>query len=432
MTRRSLRGINDEPGHNSPAVEYSPRSQANRLATSVTSIAIFALLSRDILAGALRYFLDVVGVGALWFVPDMLGFVAFALWCAIFISARGKYAISAFFAALLLFYPILVGSISGASQIALLSGAKLLMPLILLGFARCDFFEKRLWKHGTCALLLLVLAAAYADQFMDFPWKGYDFEMFGAERDASRDWLILGQERISATSSSSSSLATSALLAGVIFSINCGRIRWKLVGYLITYVIIDLSTSRTQLVGLAACAAVDMFIHFRHVSNDRDRHASLARCLLIVIILLSALVPFYLGASRGSSERIFSNSEYSSLGTRASLVWPATIITIETMNGWFTGLGFGWVGAPAAYMQRYISPQSAVDNMFMYYLVIYGLFAFALLFLICRAVLKLPTSYIPAGFAIATLSATMSTEGAAGGILFSILIIGSFRRQPRE
>lgn len=143
---------------------------------------------RDMLTSSLRYYLSLVHLGALWFVPDVFAFVCFGYF-AWNIGWRNRSP----FAILLVcsfIFSMVVGMIFMQSNgFAIFSAAKLFMPFFvgasLVGRSVCDLKWARMILTGmfvtsTIGLLL--------EPHVVYPWLGQALDNFGQTKNVGRVW----------------------------------------------------------------------------------------------------------------------------------------------------------------------------------------------------------------------------------------------------
>ena len=383
-------------------------------------IAIAALLAREIFAGALRYILDRSGLGAAWFLFDLL--LMAAVGYVVVDHFIGRTRTRSFQITLIIGFYLLLGVGSGFAHgnnvASIFSAIKIAMPLIASLILYPRYLDMPAFRAFLALLLICAVAGMIYNDFREMPWTGYSISQFGVERQASRQWWAGGESRIAGFGQASSASATTISLVALLLARGIRRIWLKLLIYGSAVVAVHLTISTTPLIALCAAILVDLWPPRLGRIQGYDRGP------LVIVLLIATVTPLLF-----SMVVIFNDgmARYrDSFMDRLHFTWPS-VLSMNYDAGWASfvfGQGFGSIGSPANYSGKYISPTSAVDNFMLYMVALFGVFAILIAILVFLSFLAIPWWDRNLAFAAALLMAAVSCEGAAGSLLvgFSIAL----------
>lgn len=386
------------------------------LLTVLTGGAVLLIMAREVFGGAARYYFDRFGLGPLWFVPD-LAVIAVVLMRLLLAAVTLRLPTPLIWLFAATGVQMAVGVVVYQNPVAVFSGFKLLCPVIAVLMLPPGYINAKWWRTVCLVLLVMGIAGVAADTRMTMPWTGYSVSQFGVEREAGREWWIHGQERIAGLGAASSASASILLLLALIVLRQARNLQVRLLIYVATLWALNTTTSRTNLIALAVAMIVD-FWPWHWFQNLGPGRKSLG-ALLSICFFLPALAGLWLLAIDGVGEI---SVGMSSTVVRLHVTWPGVwdMIVDGGPATALLGHGFGSVGPAAFYTGVYVSPFSAVDNLFLYILYQFGLFGVLMGVELIRRLVRIPRPDRHIGFVIAILSATINCQGAAPLVLIGL------------
>lgn len=405
-----------QPIPRDPGPSGSKRRSFAALLTTLTGAAVLLIVAREVFGGAARYYFDRFGLGPLWFVPD-LAVIAVVLMRLLLAAVTLRLPTPLIWLFAATGVQMAVGMIVYHNPVAVFSGFKLLCPIIAVLMLPPGYINAKWWRTVCLVLLALGIAGVAADTRMTMPWTGYSVSQFGVEREAGREWWIHGQERIAGLGAASSASASVLLLLALIVLRQARAWHVRLLIYVATLWALNTTTSRTNLIALAVAMIVDFWPW--HWFQNLGPGCKTLGALLSICFFLPALAGLWLLAIDGVGEI---SVGMSSTVVRLHVTWPGVWDMI--MDGGpataLLGHGFGSVGPAAFYTGVYVSPFSAVDNLFLYILYQFGLFGLLMGVELIRRLVRVPRPDRHIGFVIAILSATINCQGAAPLVLIGL------------
>ena len=316
--------------------------------------------------GPARYVLMLAHVPTLIYLRDvaavtLVGF-AVSLWMS------GERRLFPLVAALyVLFLHLLCGALTLPGVLQPLLGLKVFFTF-LFGMAASAAIAER--AH---ALLGLALAAFLAtvcgvvlDVAIDFPWAGQAYESAIATVQVSREWSSGGIPRLSGFARASFDAATIVLVLTVPMLASRWHGLWRALLWMTAFATIWLTTSKGALLALVALAVWAVL----EAGNAAKRlvMAWIAFFAVICTALPIAATQFGFGVRRGDVA-----SWLSSFVERIDFMWPDALETWLAHGNVVTGRGLGGIGFAQLGVEwwRY----NAADNLMVYLLVSFGLFA---------------------------------------------------------
>ncbi|UDF05044.1 hypothetical protein [Asticcacaulis sp. AND118] len=317
-----------------------------RLETIGTFVALLVLLQYSN-SGAIRYYLVSVGASALYNLPDLLAvlMVFIAIFMGIFTRTTQFDKRACFAFAGLLLMGVAIGYINTRSVVSVTVAFKM-VSIFLFGY----FYSNSVRNLSKYWIILLIAygaqaAAIYFDQFMEFPWKNFSFEVMGQARVASKQWWAGGQERIAGLSFENTATAFAMLgMHHLIFNRPGSNRLINLLMYGVTIYAIYLTTSKTALICAVVLAAKDFIILFMRKPVQLAVTKYGANVLLALVIIIP-LVSVTLITS--APDIAYLNSWYD----RATRTWLAPLELMWNISpiSFLTGMGLGMVDYPIGY-----------------------------------------------------------------------------------
>jgi|GEM_PF-2689378 len=388
----------------------------------IGAVIIAVLLVRQTFGGILRMFLQNYNLNAAWFAPDALISVGVALsFYAAYKSQDTLRRTVAILSGILILLPAVVGYVNGNNLVSLVSGYKVIAPLILClntPFLLREMTRKYfiLW----CVLLGATILFLIGNQFVDYPWVGGKFSQFGQEKDIARQWYASyvkdAGERHTVTRLAGASVASVSAAAMIVLLY--GLIRTRLQKVWIELLVLAvcmygvyLADNKTSYFCLLLIFVVGNITRLpepvkRFLSIDLRAVTQQGLCWLLLAV---GLIPMMVGFTR-EPVPYFS---YNSFLDRINFTWPSAMRRMEQVGGdgaYIWGAGYGSFGGPSSYSSKYIMATSDVDNFLLYQFAICGLLAVALYYLLARVATRAEGTALALFAALIPYSLTSNNE----------------------
>jgi len=316
---------------------------------NVLTFCLFCV--RDGFTAVLRYFLDIIHLGVLWFVPDLMAFVslaAFVLTACVrdkntfAIIMVGGFVVSIFTS---------IAFFSG-DAVVVFSGIKMFLPMIVgFGFRDRSFFEWRFAKLLMWAILIVSVVGVLVNPYYQYPWTGFaSTNAFGVEKTAQTLWWSGGITRFGGFAGDST-MAAFMILSSYIMLSRQMNIVLNVLCWPLSLWAIYITTSKTALGLFSLYILVYLFLWVLPKGKDL-RMIRLFAALSFICILVPPLLMVTLG---GTDLSTFSRS-LASLTDRINNTWggPFLIISDIFPVGLFTGCGLGCYSYPMKYSDLFV------------------------------------------------------------------------------
>ena len=333
----------------------------------VVAFLLFAI--RDGLTGSIRYFLTLLHLDILWFIPDGMSLLIFVFFVyhQIFVKKNifGIYFIMMFFFSLVVSIFFM-----NKTMFSLFSSIKMFIPMVV-GFA---FYERSVteWRVVRIVLIIIFVSSVIGlilNPYFDYPWVGQEINSFGLERQATKLWWQEGGVRYGGLAGDSTMAAYMTIFTYVLVSFHM-KFRWNVICWPFIVWAIMVSTSKTAL-GLIFIY-IFLFLAASVLKNGArtikfyriNAYVSYVIILLPVVLMISLT-----GSDLGSL-----SSNLMSLSDRIDNTWPAPFLIMADIFpiGLIFGCGIGCFSYPMEYtdLAYLIVP---VDNFYMSTLVQMGI-----------------------------------------------------------
>jgi hypothetical protein len=379
-----------------------------------------------------RYYANVLHLDPLWFVPDMVAFVCILLFVYRAVvkdrsAVAGMLCLYMIFSIYLSY--IFLGEVKGVA-----SSIKMIIP-IFVGFC---FAGRRLESYP--GLLFLCRALFYvsvigivASARIKFPWVGFAYEEFGADRTAGRLWWSGAEERLAGFAADNTMAGYFVLITYVITSVR-KSILWCLVFGALGLFALKLTTSKTSMVDMAVYIVLLIGVRLApdalKMTVLRKITLSSFAALLIPVLLIVLLAGFDLTRI---SPSLFSLQDRINNSWQLPFVYMWTLMPI----GYLTGCGIGCFNYPQQLFSQYSEYYVPVDN---FYLGTYLMFGplFALFVLRVFLSYRGSTDIYRMSLMVATnlFTITVLSYGPASGLMvvaicFSEVFVRQRQQAPR-
>ena len=328
--------------------------------------AAAVIASTYLFEGPARYVLMLAHVPTLIYVRDVVAVALVAFAVSLWMGGERRF-FPLVVAVYVLFLHLLCGALNLPGIVQPLLGLKVFFTF-LFGMAASAAIAERahalLWL-AFVAFLATVCGVAL-DVVIDFPWAGQAYESAIATVQVSREWSSGGIPRLSGFARASFDAATIVLVLSVPMLASRWTWAWRALLWAMAFATIWLTTSKgalLALVALAVWAALEASKAARRLVP-----AWIALFAVICTALPIATTQFGFGVRRGDVA-----GWLSSFVERIDFMWPDALDTWLAHGNVITGRGLGGIGFAqlGAEWWRY----NAADNLMVYLLVSFGLFA---------------------------------------------------------
>lgn len=329
---------------------------------AVTALLAYAV--REPFAGAVQYYLDGVGLGFLWFVPDAIGLacVAALIVADVFLFRSFKFLFILF----AIFYYMLLGYISIGSFASSLSGFKALLPLFAGLMLSRRVLQRRFVQFALVGLLCLAMVGIWWSLNNTLPWAQLAFDTgLGVKQLRSTIWGSGGAYRPFGFSTDPHAAGSS-----IVFLLALIGARKKLLLFYALSVpaaiTVYASTSRTSFMALVLL----VLLRFVFDGLEKRRHTHLTQWVTAVVPFLVVLAPICVMAFAQNYSMTDIPPQLISVWVRGNEVFlrPFSLMPIFAPNAWLFGFGLGGVGFPVR-QSNFGSYEAIIDNflLFSYY-----------------------------------------------------------------
>lgn len=333
----------------------------------LVTFILFAI--RDGLTGSIRYLFQLLHVSFLWFVPDLMSFVAMGLFFYQQFFVK-KNAIGMYLCYIFIISTITSIFFMNNSAFSLFSSIKMFIPMFV-GFC---FYQRSVTERQWVRVVLIVICAAstiglIANPYVEYPWVGQTISSFGMEREATKLWWQEGGIRYGGLAGDSTMAAYMVIFIFILLSPHYSFLT-NVIALPIILWAIQVSTSKTALGVYFLYVGIYFTVYFL---RDRALNIAFLRlvakwsfvCLLVPPLLM---VIFY-GADLGKV-----SSSLFSLQDRIDNTWPGPFRTVAEIfpAGVVFGCGLGCFSYPMDYtaLSEYNLP---LDNFYMSTLIMMGM-----------------------------------------------------------
>jgi len=350
----------------------------------------------------LRFFSVKMGVPFLIYFKDVL-IIILLFKVSLNIAYTGRINKTLMVLFVLLAYGISIGLLNQLNLLQILFGTKITLPF-LFGFIIVSNFGIRqsLFRQLFKVLVPIILLGLIFELFYDMPWKGMEYEAYGATIETSREWGTFGLPRLSGFGRIS--YETAALLYSIIamyFGVQVyegrrSRFRENIFEALLLVIAllgIVLTTSKSAiLTSLVLTSIYLILLYYQYIAKWLKNILSCFLKSALYILFLYGIIPPIVAfispliiTRHMASDNILFLAITSSFTERVEYMWPDAFNLFSYPYQYFTGKGIGAIGAAQKYFENNL--YNAADNLYVYLFVDFGivilaLFLFALLYFI--------------------------------------------------
>lgn len=331
------------------------------------SAAVVLYLLSFIFEGVVRFSLSSIGLASLLYLRDIIPLLVilflFSYW---FKEKLESMVFIFFFIILMIHFSIGFSYLGGLFQ--QLFGFKVFMPL-LMGVALANYWSPQVLiksKNLVTLVFFVTLLGVFLNHQVVFPWEGEDFSTVFGVSEQSRNWTASGVRRLAGFSRASFDAASVILISTLFVLFRWDNFIIRLSIFILSFFAVFLTTSKGALLALIVLALVFF------LSNNGKR-VMLIKIAFFFVVSLVSLVPlisllFDVNARNVSPEVYW---WISSFIERMEWMWPRAFeMWLQDGNIVF-GRGLGGIGVAQGYGEWYWI--NAGDNIFVYWLVTFGL-----------------------------------------------------------
>lgn len=340
---------------------------------------VFVILSH-VLDGPTRYLFSLIGYASLIYLRDVIMFstIAVILTREIVFGDKLNVQVTILY---LLFLHLLIGLLNGLGLFQVLMGFKIYLSIVY-GVAVYSLISK---QEKSFFLLLgfcffISCSGVIINKFYGtFPWEGLSYDTVFGSTNATKIWWSGGVKRLSGFTRSSFDAAIIISLSAIpIFIISKLALVRLFIATLSMYAIF-LTTSKGMLQAFLVLSLLVVFVRASHQLFITKVLTTLS--FFIVIILPLAVMSIDLVGVKIDQVPVL----LLSLWDRFTWMWPAAF---QMLNHWYeyiVGIGLGAIGVP----QKLVNINyNTADNIFVYFYISFGFFAFLYLSLLQISLLK--------------------------------------------
>lgn len=399
---------------------------------TVVAFLLFFLLFFDAFAGPLRYYLSLIGLEVIIYLPK-IGCLLFVLTEISQINVK-KNIIQVL---TLLFVFAVVGKFNSVSFGSALFTVFLISPLLFgVVAARYIRLSERVFFLIMLFVYILTAIGVYIDVCLDFPWKGFTYNLGGSEIEGSRDWGYYGIERPAGFTRLSAAAAFYLLCTGLFVIGYVKQRSLKFAFFLIGIIAILLTTNK------AAFSAFLIAIITSFLRREKKPHFMLRTVLVYGLALIMILLPlstkfieYEINLSDPVNMFIFASFDMRLVDT-----WPQYMAGISEYGNYITGVGFGGGGSASKYFGGDEADiLSVADNLALYLYGWFGFISLLIVFYIANVSLvlykkQMRIENLLAVVLVAILSVSITTD-VIEALIFSLMLgisIGLIMQNKRK
>lgn len=341
----------------------------------------------EVFGGALRYYLTIVGVPWLIYLPKLL--MAAALVGALVklsYSARISRVVLGAFALFAAF--LIIGAWFTRSWIQPTVGAFVLLPLVFAVLVEPAFtrFGERILPY-VAALWFGAAVGVAIDYFTQFAWSGFAYEVGGAEVSASRSWTTFGIERVAGFSRASYEVAAQLLFLALPLLILGRKKSLKKMIWLVTGVLILITTTKKTIGVYLFLTLLWPLMTAGLFPNSLKRMAGIAGPWLTVAVGIFLPLSTLFIKYRVDLDSFFSKALFASFEDRLTWAWPDAFSLVLDHGNVLLGRGLGGIGPAQTYYEPLLYTPG--DSLYLFLYATFGVIAIPLIFAYTSNVTKL-------------------------------------------
>lgn len=357
------------PGTAGAAPRRWQRTRTDELVLSMLTILFCMYATRDAMTGSLRYLLGHLHMAGIWFVPDLLSFVALGYFTWTF--AVRRQSAWAVLLTIMVFASTIIGWLfMSSSSFALISSLKLFSPIYVgFCFAGRDLVKANWARNYIYLLVVASTIGLILSPYIDYPWVGMTIESFGQTRSVGRVWWAGGAMRYGGLAGDSTMAAYMCLFPLILIHRRLPKAVFLATGVAVLYAL-QVSTSKTAMGCAILFGAYYLaFEVFRLGRENLDLQRTIAKCSFALIA-----IPFALMILLGGVDLTKIDPMLFSMQDRINNTWvfPFVYLAQNFPVGLITGCGLGCFSYPMSYtyLKEFLVP---VDNFYVVTYIMMGM-----------------------------------------------------------
>lgn len=229
--------------------------------------------------GALRYFLDIFGIGSFIYLPKILMMLAIGLMFSIKINLK----ILVLLGVVLWYVPY---SLTNVPFLAFAFGFYMLLPLFFGALYASRYYLEKDILIAFKTVFILSVVGIWLDVFFTLPWEGYTQQILGFEIEGSRKWSIMEIDRPAGFSRLSAAAAIMISISSIFYIVSSRKLISKFFIFLLTFATLIATTNKSAIVGFILTAPL-------LIKTVRKYFMSTSIVLAILIGILLPLLSIY-------------------------------------------------------------------------------------------------------------------------------------------
>lgn len=335
---------------------------------TVVAVILTSLLLFDALAGPLRYYLSLISLEIMIYLPKVgcLLFVIAQISCG-----RINNKLLAFLTLLIVF--VLVGLFYYATFLSVLFAIFLISPM-LFGITAAKYIRvnESVFVSIVFYVLIVTVIGVYLDFYLDFPWKGFNYTIGYAEIEGSREWKTFGIDRLAGFTRQSAAAAFYLVCTGLYL---CNYLKNRLVDFVVWSLAFTAILLTTNKAGIVAFMLATFSFALIRLSRIRVVYVYSLILLLIVVPFSTLFIKYKIDLSNPVSLMLFASFDDRLINT-----WPNFISGVSESGNYILGAGFGGSGSSIKFINA--SETSALNFADNFALYLYGWFGFISVFIL--------------------------------------------------
>ena len=320
--------------------------------------AVMTTLIRDCFSAPVRYYTS--DIPALWFIPDALMLASIMLLCV----QRNRFAFNVT-AIIFISVSCVIGLSLNGSTTAVASGLKMILPLFAGLYIGDRFKTGASFKTTVLILYAAICLGVVYNSYFEFPWTDQTFLVGDQEREFSRVWWTATADRI-AGFGADSSLTGFLIMFSAVYLTSSSKIWTRFIVFGFTIYIIQITTSKTPIITIAALMLIDIFCLMLGAIIGRS-YQKVRVTLYWPVVIICTAAPFLAvlyGQTFGFGSNVSDNVYSFSVRAMTSWVTPHMLMLHDFPLGFLFGVGIGTVGYPVLFsnLAEWYDAMNQIDN----------------------------------------------------------------------